>query len=101
MFEGAAYVERDVIVEPGDVLVLYTDGVVELEGEAGEEFGVERVASIVNATRGLTAADMIAATVSATREFAPGRPYADDFTLVIVRRRPRDDNTGAREFTGA
>ncbi len=99
VFAGGAYVEREVVVEPGDVLVLYTDGVVELEGDAGEDFGVERLGSVVNAMRGLGAGDMVAATVSATRDFAHGRPYADDFTLVILRRNPHEDSAATPPLT--
>jgi sigma-B regulation protein RsbU (phosphoserine phosphatase) len=86
VFDGASYVERETLVGPGDVLVLYTDGVVELERDSGEEFGMDRLVSVIDHVRHLEAADVIDATLAATRDFAGAGAYADDFTLVIVRR---------------
>ena len=47
LLAGARYLAGEVTVEPSDLLVLYTDGVVEAEGAGGEEFGVDRLAGVV------------------------------------------------------
>jgi sigma-B regulation protein RsbU (phosphoserine phosphatase) len=86
VFGGATYVEREVLVGPGDVLVLYTDGVVELEREGGEEFGTSRLVSVIDGARHLQSSDVIHATLAATRDFRGAGAYEDDFTLVVVRR---------------
>jgi sigma-B regulation protein RsbU (phosphoserine phosphatase) len=86
VFEAAVYEPRDVVLEPGDLLVFYTDGVVELERDDGSEFGVERLSSLIQDVRDEAAAEIIRATAAATREFAGTDVYQDDFTLLVVRR---------------
>jgi sigma-B regulation protein RsbU (phosphoserine phosphatase) len=72
-----------VTLEPGDGLLLYTDGVVEL-GEA--EFGVDRLEAAVRASRGRTASEALDAVIAATRAFSGRSGYEDDFTLVVLNR---------------
>jgi serine phosphatase RsbU (regulator of sigma subunit) len=86
VFEAAVYEPRVVVLEPGDLLVFYTDGVVELERDDGSEFGVERLSSLIQDVRDEAAAEIIRATAAATREFAGTDVYQDDFTLLVVRR---------------
>jgi sigma-B regulation protein RsbU (phosphoserine phosphatase) len=71
---------------PGDLLALYTDGVVEAANSAGEEFDVTRLEEVLRASRALSAERMIGEVVAATRAFAGSDHYSDDFTLVLVRR---------------
>ena len=87
MFAGLKYEPREVDLAPGDVLVLYTDGVVEIEQADGTEFGVQRLSVVVQGLRSLPAAEIIGAVAAATRDFAGTDVYQDDFTLVIVGRR--------------
>ena len=47
LFRESAYEQQTVALAPGDVLVIYTDGLVETIGNNGEEFGVDRLAGIV------------------------------------------------------
>lgn len=86
VFEGATYTPREVVVEPGDLLVLYTDGVVELEREDGSEFGVDRLSALAQQVRSRPASEIVHATAAATRAFAGTDAYQDDFTLLVVRR---------------
>ena len=86
MWDGAAFVPGAASVLPGDVLVLYTDGVIEVMNAAGEMFGIDRLEGVIRQVRGGSSRDRIEAVVDATRAFS-GRPgYEDDFTLVIIRR---------------
>ena len=73
---------------PGDALVLYTDGVVELADSRTVEFGRERLEQVVRGCACLSAQDMIRRVVEATHEFSGKNEYDDDFTLVIVKRDP-------------
>ena len=77
---------------PGDVLIIYSDGVTEAEGpldpSAPDEpvmFGEERVAEAVRALRGQSAAEIVEGIVEAVRTFAAGVPQGDDLTLVVIR----------------
>jgi phosphoserine phosphatase RsbU/P len=79
------YTEEVLGLEPGDVVVAYTDGVSEAFSPRGEEFGEERLAEVVAGARHLPAArivERVAATVGAWRDAAPAH---DDFTLVVAR----------------
>lgn len=71
---------------PGDVLVLYSDGVTEAASPADEDFGEERLAQLVASMRGKPAAQIIEAIETAVNEFTQGAPAADDFTVVVARR---------------
>jgi phosphoserine phosphatase RsbU/P len=73
-------------LEPGDLLVLYTDGVTEAMNGADEEFGEERLAEVLAANREQSAAAVIQAVNTAVTSFAAGAPPADDLTIVVARR---------------
>jgi len=87
VFENTPYDTGKVKLSPGDVLVLYTDGVVEIAGSSGEEFGVERLTSLVRLSRDLPAETLLRQIIQATREFSDSASYDDDFTLVLIKRR--------------
>ena len=74
------------LLAPGDLLVLFTDGVVETEGPNGEEFGADRLSDVVQAARDQPCAHLIEEVVRATAAFGGSREYADDFTVVALKR---------------
>jgi len=86
MWRAATFVPGAATVWPGDILVLYTDGVVESMNAAGEMFGVDRLEAVMRSRRRATSRDLVEAVVDATRAFAGREGYEDDFTLVIIRR---------------
>ena len=73
-------------MEPGDVLVLLSDGVYEYHDAGMEEFGEERVQEIVRSRHQGTMAGLSAALLDAVRAFAKGAPQEDDITMVLVKR---------------
>jgi sigma-B regulation protein RsbU (phosphoserine phosphatase) len=93
MWHGATFEPGEAFVLPGDTLVLYTDGVVEVMNPSGEMFGVERLEDVIR--RQGAARDLVDAVVDATRAFAGRRGYEDDFTLVIIRRDAGPPSTAA------
>lgn len=87
---GATYERGFVTLRPGDLLVLYTDGVTETRGrdQAGgrwQEYGDERLLAAVKAHRGEPAEAIVKAVFDDLERFSRGRPAADDRTLVVVR----------------
>ncbi len=88
VLEAIELEEDRVDIAPGDVLVLYTDGVTEAMGAAGEEFGLLRLQAVVAeaAEGGASARDILKAVVGAVGAFTSGLPQTDDFTLCVVRR---------------
>jgi len=76
----------EVLLEAGDTLVVYSDGYTEAESPSGEEFGQDRLAEVCIEHRSLEPADLAEAVDRALETFAAGRPFADDRTIVVVRR---------------
>jgi serine phosphatase RsbU (regulator of sigma subunit) len=75
---------EQVSFSPGDLLVLYTDGLSEAANEAGEEFGEERLIESLRRHQALPSEDLIAALVEEVRRFAP-HEQEDDITLVVAK----------------
>lgn len=82
----ATYQEFTTQMQPGDVLVMFSDGVTEAVSPADEDFGEERLAAVVERLRDRPAREIIEAIESAVVEFTRGAPAADDITVVIARR---------------
>ena len=75
-------------LNPGDLAVLYTDGVVEVEDQQGVRFGVERLVDALQQNRHLPADEIAEWIVQATKTFSGSSGYRDDFTLVLLKRKP-------------
>jgi serine phosphatase RsbU (regulator of sigma subunit) len=73
-------------LQPGDVLVIYSDGVSEAGNPQGEEFGVKRLSDVVMRNIEASASGIRDRIESALTKFAEGTAAADDITLVIVKR---------------
>jgi serine phosphatase RsbU (regulator of sigma subunit) len=87
---GAVYDETRVEFNPGDAIVLYTDGVVEAATEEGVFFGDERLESLLRDTKGLGAAAICDRIVAEVEQFSEGNTHGDDLTVVVVRRTDED-----------
>jgi sigma-B regulation protein RsbU (phosphoserine phosphatase) len=84
---AAPYHQRTCTLEPGDVVVLFSDGVTEaVRPHVDEEFGEERLAQILADLRHLSAGSIIESINQQVYEFTGGAPPADDITLVIAKR---------------
>jgi serine phosphatase RsbU (regulator of sigma subunit) len=90
-FEGA----RKIRFEPGDALVLTTDGFFEWANAAGEQFGIERLEAFVAAHAHETPSEFISALHAAVVAHAAGQKQPDDLTVVIVKRRQQPAAVGA------
>jgi sigma-B regulation protein RsbU (phosphoserine phosphatase) len=80
-------------MEPGDYLVLFSDGVTERkpptdDEEELEEFGLERLMAVCRKQLGQNAKSMVQAVTKAVREFGGGAPWEDDVTIMVLRRLP-------------
>lgn len=77
--------DPDVIhYQPGDVLVLYTDGIVEARNEQGEEFGYKRLGEMVENLAGKSSAGLASGIVQAARGFTHA-DLQDDFTVLVIK----------------
>jgi sigma-B regulation protein RsbU (phosphoserine phosphatase) len=86
LFAGERFRAGTVRLEPGDTLVLYTDGVVEPADAHEAEFGEERLEAAIRAASDRPASEALRSVIEATRAFSGRERYDDDFTLVVVKR---------------
>jgi sigma-B regulation protein RsbU (phosphoserine phosphatase) len=84
--EDATWEQGAVQLAPGDVLVLYTDGVTDAEDGQGSSFSQERLLETVQANLGRSAQDIQDALITEVREFVSDAPQFDDITLMVVVR---------------
>ncbi|HTJ75415.1 MAG TPA: PP2C family protein-serine/threonine phosphatase [Acidimicrobiales bacterium] len=80
----ASYGSREVALDPGDLLVLYTDGLAEARA-GGQLFGEERIAAHIRRDPGVGADVLCKSLLAAARDFATG-PIRDDVAILAVRR---------------
>lgn len=85
---GLPYDERIISIEPGDCLVLFSDGVTDAQNAAGEEFGSERLLDIIEGSRTQPAAIVVDRVFEAIDTFASGAAQFDDITIMLLQRRP-------------
>jgi sigma-B regulation protein RsbU (phosphoserine phosphatase) len=86
VFEDSRYSESVLDFEPGDVLILYTDGVTEAADRNDEEFGLRRLEEVVRKTAALRAHEIAHAITNAVREHSAdaGGPE-DDLTVSVIK----------------
>ena len=89
----ASYSRGFLALEPGDALLLYTDGMIEATNPDGEEFGVERLKSAFFELRDKKADEIVRALVAKVGEYGEGDAAEDDRTVVVVKRVASDQAT--------
>jgi sigma-B regulation protein RsbU (phosphoserine phosphatase) len=86
ILEGAEFEEDRIRLQPGDRLVLYTDGLTEAMNAQGEQFGEQRVCEFVEGLpRDLGAKEVAERTLGRLREFLGDCEPQDDITLLVLR----------------
>ena len=73
-------------MEPGDLILLITDGFLEWENAAGEQFGTGRLEKVIRASSHLSPEEIIAALYAGVVEFAAGTTQQDDLTAVVIKK---------------
>jgi phosphoserine phosphatase RsbU/P len=81
------YAEAVALLNHGDSVLLYTDGVLEAENASGEIYSYERLAALVSSHSTLKPRAMVALLLQELRSWAGGRSQSDDITMVVLRRR--------------
>ncbi len=77
--------EKQIQLQPGDLLLLYTDGLTEAENAVGEFFGTERLCALLQQNFTLSTAEIIDLLLRQGRLFAGFQHFKDDVTLVVMR----------------
>jgi phosphoserine phosphatase RsbU/P len=82
----AKYQERTVRMEKGDLLVAYTDGIVEPENAYGEMFGEDRLKELLIKYSQSSSEEIIARTMEAVNLWTGSSELQDDMTMLVARR---------------
>ena len=88
ILDGATWQQQTVHVAPGDVLMLYTDGITEAQDAHEDFFDEERLREVARANLGRSAAEMQEAVIARVGAFVGEAPQSDDMALVVVVRSP-------------
>ena len=83
---GLTYNQQTVTLEPGDTVVLYTDGVTEAMNADGEQYGLDDLRSMFAGDPPNSSEDANKAIFDAVHEFAQDTPQSDDITCLVLRR---------------
>jgi sigma-B regulation protein RsbU (phosphoserine phosphatase) len=86
LMPDATYTVAEAGLEPGDSLVMYTDGITEAANPDEEEFGRERLVAVCQEHNGESPKELASSIEAVVDAFVEGVPYHDDRTLVILRR---------------
>ncbi|HKZ32153.1 MAG TPA: SpoIIE family protein phosphatase [Vicinamibacteria bacterium] len=89
IFEGVSYEGGTVVMEQGDTLIVYSDGVTETWDPEGEEFGEDKLIAFAVSARSKGADAVQAAILSEIEGFEQGARATDDRTLVVLKREAR------------
>ena len=81
----APYTEQALSLEPGDLLILYTDGISEAMTHDDEEWGEERMIAAALPVRNRSADEVLRAIMAAADAFTAGAAQHDDMTLLILK----------------
>jgi serine phosphatase RsbU (regulator of sigma subunit) len=90
--EQAEFRSGQVMLEPGDTLVAYSDGVLECCNPSGEEFGTEQLVNTLRCAEGQSAHTKLMTVLATLQDFANGSPLRDDVSLTVIQR-----DAGARQ----
>jgi sigma-B regulation protein RsbU (phosphoserine phosphatase) len=80
--EGVSFAEQGIIIEPGDSIVLYTDGVTEATNGGGAFFSDERLLRTLSGNDHLSARDLTSSLLKAVKDHVAGAPQSDDITIL-------------------
>jgi sigma-B regulation protein RsbU (phosphoserine phosphatase) len=86
ILKEAAWEPRQIQLDPGDALLLYSDGITEAQNVEGELFGEARLLEATQLNSGCTARELEEALLAGVRAFRGSEPQSDDITLLVVVR---------------
>lgn len=86
MFSSSRYAVQRVRMEPGDSLLLYTDGITEARNSAGHEYTPKKLASVAGERHRWSPAELLAACMRDVDAHASGARLLDDQTLMVIHR---------------
>lgn len=86
LIEQASFQDEEVPIQVGDALVIQSDGVSEAMNKNQEQFGEERLQSLILANKDKSAEEIIDTIVKEVRKHAGAHPQSDDITMMVIKR---------------
>lgn len=86
VFNGASWEQMSVTMEPGDALVLYTDGITDAQNRAEEFFGLDRLRQVLKNLHGKQAREVHQSVLAEVHTWMGNAPQYDDITLMVMVR---------------
>jgi sigma-B regulation protein RsbU (phosphoserine phosphatase) len=90
VMEDSVWGQKVVKFSPGDVLLLYTDGVTEAQDQLGRFYGERRLQDVLRSYGSRPAEEILEGVLSDLRSFTGGAPRQDDVTMIVIRRKPEN-----------
>jgi sigma-B regulation protein RsbU (phosphoserine phosphatase) len=87
VFEQASYTTYQRMIEPGDLVLMFTDGILEVEGANGDYFDQQRLVTAIETRAAMPSEELLDALLTETREYAFKHQFGDDVCLVGVELR--------------
>jgi phosphoserine phosphatase RsbU/P len=85
LFDAATFEEETVTLQPGDWLIVFSDGVSEAMSASADEYGESRIVSLVERNKELEPRQLLEALFADVREFTRGAAQSDDITAMVLR----------------
>jgi sigma-B regulation protein RsbU (phosphoserine phosphatase) len=85
VMKGVTFEEKSILLQEGDMIVLYTDGITETQDDTGELFGRDRLCRAVYAYRGAPPEAVIDGVLEEVRAFSGVEAFQDDISLVVMK----------------
>ncbi|NWG12964.1 MAG: SpoIIE family protein phosphatase [Acidobacteria bacterium] len=101
IFPFAQYESGTIALQPGDHLVLFTDGALEARNTAGEEFGEERLRALLTGLTRASSADILASLQKAITAFSANTPQHDDITMMVLGYREEGSRESGTALTAS
>jgi len=86
MFEGSVFGARDTVLQPGETLVLYSDGITEAENPSGQPLEETGLELLIERHAGVEPAELGTRILQAVADHANSSRFADDLTVLVVKR---------------
>ena len=100
MIAGVSY-EKAIVIQlaPSDMIVVVTDGFYEWENPDGEEFGLQRLESVILQSHGCSAEELISRLRFSVEDFCKGTEQKDDLTAVVLKRKAAAEHSFVAQHT--
>jgi sigma-B regulation protein RsbU (phosphoserine phosphatase) len=97
MFAHATYTSGSTILDPGDLVVMYSDGITEAEDDGGRPFDEAGLQRVIDSSGWASAKELGWATFAAVERYTDQRGFLDDLTILVARRLPPVPNVPVAE----